>query len=255
MARPSTAWPRRPSYAGSEPLRRSRSSWRPCPCSRPPRGAPRSYCRSPAPLRSLVVGCRAVSDEVGNERIRRAAPTTGQRRDCAGQRDLAARDGEVRRSGGVRHRQRRADRPRRKLDEVAPARLHRPGKRSYLPGRPRPRRVLDRPAPEVGRRAPAVEQLDEVVATRRARVAAAREDLADDHGRRGAPGGRSAQQCYDQRDECKPAEPRHRQLQSEEEIASFRPTGAVQLERGAVAVQTQSRHGLDTAAAAAAAAR
>ena len=39
--------------------------------------------------RPFVVGCRAVAGEVDHERIRRAAPTTGQRRDCAGQRDLA----------------------------------------------------------------------------------------------------------------------------------------------------------------------
>ena len=140
---------------------------------------------------ALVVGGACRTRQVGDRGDRGAAAgggAAGERRRVADDRDLAARDGEVRRPGRVGSRQRRADGGgRRELHEVVPARRDRPGQRrspasvvpdadAYWIVQPLTSTVVDA----------AVEELDEVVREGRARVAATRVDLADDDVRGGA---------------------------------------------------------------------
>src|SRR5262249_33235845 len=74
--------------------------------------------------------------------------------------------------------------------------------------------VLQRPVSEINTRAPAVEQLDEVVCVRRVRVATPGEKLADHHvGRGAARRGRDEQQCG-KSEQGEVAESRHRRLPS-----------------------------------------
>ena len=146
---------------------------------------------------AFVVPGGAVPDQVGDGRDGRAASggrSAGERRRVTDDRDLAARDGEVRRAGRVGRRQGCADGGgRRELHEVVPPGCDRPGQGGRLPGRPAGRGVLDRPAADVDGGRSTVEQLDEVVREARAGVAATGVDLADDDVGRRAAGGRDDQ--------------------------------------------------------------
>src|SRR5581483_9489139 len=134
--------------------------------------------------RSLVVGRRAVADEVGDGREGGAAARGGatcERARVADERDLAARRRQVRRPARVGGRERRADGGgRRELHEVVAAGRDRPGERRLLPRRAGCRRVLHRPAADVDGGRAAIQELDVVVRVRGTGVAAARVDLTDD---------------------------------------------------------------------------
>ena len=80
------------------------------------------------------------------------------------------------------------------LDQVVAAGRNRAGQHGFLPTASRRRSVLNRPAGDIGRGGAAIKQLDEVVAERRARVAAATVNLTDHHARGDAAYGRRLNQ-------------------------------------------------------------